>query len=198
MPRKKKPLKRMPRARKADPLRVEFSLRGKGKKPTLEEAIAIFRVWAETLKLPKGMRIATVRWQNPGRKNPELRNWRTADTPAEIRRARDTLHLGSWLRRTQTSISPIRLDRVSRKPSSHPARPRQKKSAKLAPSKHRRNLPRSKDAKSARKKRALSSDKKRSPRSRRSKGKTERAGTGSATGSAPERSAQDSFKFDEG
>jgi len=176
--------------RKADPLRVEFSLRGKGKKPTLQEAIAIFRVWAETGKTPTGMRIAVVRWQNPARKNPELRNWRTAETPSEIKRARETLHLGSWLRGAETSISPIRIDRVSRRSASDSSRPRQKKSKKLAPAKRRRGIPRRKNAKSKRKKRALPSHKRRNPSSGGSPGKSERLRTSGAPGSAPERSAQ--------
>lgn len=143
--------------RKPDPLKVEFSLRGKGKIPTEKEAIAIFLVWAEQNKLPPGMKIAWVRWQNPGRRNVHLRNWRNATTPNEIEEARRTLRLGGWLRTARISIAEVRNNSPFGKPLPDSVRLRRKRKPRA---KHRRVNARSKDAGAKTKKRRVSQNKK--------------------------------------
>jgi len=113
---KRKSRKRKPRPlEKADPLKVEFSLRGKGKIPTAQEARAIFINWANGKPIPRRVKIKFVRWQNPGRKTAALRNWREAHTPTEIRRARETLRLRGWLSGAIIDIAEIRPNRVPRR-----------------------------------------------------------------------------------
>jgi len=175
MPRKRSKKKRKPRpAEKADPLKVEFSLRGKGKIPTAEEARAIFLNWANGKAIPERIKIKFVRWQNPARKTAELRNWREAHTPAEIEEARITLRLRGWLHGAQISVAAIRTPGVQSEPAPHPARLRQGKiSAKKTGRK--RGVSRPKNARAARKKSALSQDKARMAYRRRGKGKPKRS-----------------------
>lgn len=170
MPRKNKP--RKPRSReKADPLKVEFSLRGKGKIPTAEQARAIFIRWANGGTLPKRIKIKFVRWQNPGRKTEALRNWREAHTHQDILRARRTLRLRGWLSGAKINIAQIRGDRIQGESVPHPTRLRQRK-AQSKKTRISRSGTRPKNTKSGRKKRSVSQNKKRLARRNRSKRKT--------------------------
>jgi hypothetical protein len=148
---------------------VEFSLRGKGKIPTEKEAIAIFLLWAEKDKLPPGMRIAWVRWQNPARRNVHLRNWRTATTPGEIEEARTSLRLGGWLRTARISVAEIRNNSPFGKPLPDSVRLRRKRKPSA---KRGRVNARPKNAGAKTKKRRVSQNKKGMASSRKNKRKT--------------------------
>jgi hypothetical protein len=166
--------KRSRKPSKADPLKVEFSLRGTGKIPTAEQARAIFIQWAEGKRIPSRFKIKFVRWQNPGRATPALRNWREANTPAEIKLARETLHLRGWLSGAQIGVATLRVGRLQGKSAPHPTRLRQRK-RKPTSTKKLRSGARSKNARTPRGKRSVPSNKKRMARSHKRERKTKRA-----------------------
>lgn len=142
---KRKGKKRKPRPpEKADPLKVEFSLRGKGKIPNADQARAIFLNWAMGKPIPRRVHISFVRWQNPGRTNPALRNWREARTPGEIRHARETLRLRGWLHGAKIEIAQIRTNRLPGRSTSDLTGLRPGK-RKPAPTKKLRSVSRFKD-----------------------------------------------------
>ena len=178
MPRKSKP--RKPRSTdKADPLKVEFSMRGRGKVPTAEQARAIFLTWANGGALPEGIRIKFVRWQNPARKSEALRNWREAHSAGEIRHARETLRLRGWLHGAQINIAQVRPAGIQGEPTPDLAglRPGEIPAPQTGVA---RSVPRPKNVKPKRKKRAVPKNKAWMARGRGNKRKVKRTGKGSA------------------
>lgn len=89
------------RKRRPDPLRVQLKLKVRpGVKPTADRMKKAVEAWANDGKQHDAdIIVSGVRWQNPARVKPELRNWRSSDGPNEsVENARLTLRLRSWLR----------------------------------------------------------------------------------------------------
>lgn len=82
------PAKRKKRTRTPDPVEVQLSIkvrrrvnkRGKALRITKDLIDDAVMYWAEEGESPDGFDISVVRWRNPARKNPALRQWRTALT----------------------------------------------------------------------------------------------------------------------
>lgn len=73
------------RPERKDPLRIDIRVAvKKGFDSSPEAQQNAIRHWAQTGRAPKGYRITTVQWQNPARKDPTLRNWRT-EPPEQAR-----------------------------------------------------------------------------------------------------------------
>jgi len=88
------------RQRKPDPVRIQIAIAGKKPKGVcmtraLMDDIIEQRIM--TGRLPKGLKVTSVRWINPSRKDGALARWKEASTPATIRKAFDTLRMAQLL-----------------------------------------------------------------------------------------------------
>lgn len=90
----------MARISKPDPVRVQIAVGGKkpiGVRMTRALMDEIIEQWVSSGKLPRGLKITSVRWINPKRANSSLARWKEATTPGQIRKARRTLRLNQLL-----------------------------------------------------------------------------------------------------
>jgi len=86
--------------KKPDPVRIQVAVGGKkpiGVRMTRALMDDIIEQWVRTGRLPKGLKITSVRWINPQRSNKSLARWKEATTTATIRKARKTLRLAQLL-----------------------------------------------------------------------------------------------------